>query len=496
MNTLILLARKLNLTSRLFVMGLICVSALALCAVAGWWTSNTLTDRSERVFVTKDLVADILPPPMYLIELRLLVSRLFEGSVSAQEAQIEIAAIIKAYDDRVKHWQANPPYGLEKSLLGAQHRDGLKLIEAATAIVDSAAHGGDIPNVGELTKLNELYEAHRKGVDQTVIAGTRFAELEKTGFEHQAVLAWQVQLMVVLVASILMIGVIYLTAIATLRPLTQVRHAIDRMSSGDLSTGVSDAASDEIAQLGGTLNTMQASLRTLATNVRNSATQVAAASSQIAQSSNELANLTMSGATAVEAIVSSIGRVESSAMQSFDDARKALEFTEHSTRVTEEAGNVVKRMVTTMHEINEQSARIVEITSVIDSISFQTNILALNAAVEAARAGEQGRGFAVVAQEVRALAHRSKISAKEIKELIDVSTTRVGHGTQHATEVERTMAKITEANGQVAQIIHNMTDAVTEQREKHRADCHVIESDRSRQPATHRDGRRNGSSDP
>ncbi|NEL42309.1 MAG: methyl-accepting chemotaxis protein, partial [Xanthomonas perforans] len=90
-----------------------------------------------------------------------------------------------------------------------------------------------------------------------------------------------------------------------------------------------------------------------------------------------------------------------------------------------QGGEIVSKVVGTMAGIEASSKKIADIISVIDGISFQTNILALNAAVEAARAGEQGRGFAVVASEVRTLAQRSTAAAKEIKSLIDDSVERV-----------------------------------------------------------------------
>lgn len=101
-----------------------------------------------------------------------------------------------------------------------------------------------------------------------------------------------------------------------------------------------------------------------------------------------------------------------------------------ATEATERGGSAVHEVVATMQQIAQESGKIADITTVIQSISFQTNILALNAAVEAARAGEEGRGFAVVAAEVRSLAQRSAAAAKDIQTLIDTSVERVNDGSR------------------------------------------------------------------
>jgi methyl-accepting chemotaxis protein len=148
-----------------------------------------------------------------------------------------------------------------------------------------------------------------------------------------------------------------------------------------------------------------------------------------------------------------------------DNARKADQLAQGAAGSAEQGSQAMSQVVGNMEAISASSRKVADITSVIDSIAFQTNILALNAAVEAARAGEQGRGFAVVAAEVRSLAQRCAQAAKEIKGLIVDSTEQIAHGGQLVAQVSESMGGIVAQAKQVSEVIADISRAAKEQSE-------------------------------
>jgi methyl-accepting chemotaxis protein len=156
-------------------------------------------------------------------------------------------------------------------------------------------------------------------------------------------------------------------------------------------------------------------------------------------------------------------QLTSTVRQSADNAKQANQLASSASAAAVKGGDVVGQVVATMEDIATSSKKIAEIINVIDGIAFQTNILALNAAVEAARAGEQGRGFAVVAGEVRNLAQRSAQAAREIKNMINDSVSKVDAGSRLVNTAGASMGEIVNQVKRVTDLIAEITSAANEQ---------------------------------
>ncbi|MGU7769245.1 methyl-accepting chemotaxis protein [Burkholderia sp. MR1-5-21] len=247
------------------------------------------------------------------------------------------------------------------------------------------------------------------------------------------------------------------------RPLADALAHFDAIAAGDLRRRIVVKRRDEMGQLLDGLAKMQRGLVETVGTVRGGSESIATAAKQIAAGNIDLSSRTEEQAAALQETASSMEQLTGTVKQNADNARQASALAANASEIANKGNVVVGQVVGTMGEINQSSAKIADIITIIEGIAFQTNILALNAAVEAARAGEEGRGFAVVAGEVRSLAQRSSAAAKEIKMLIDASVARIRSGSTLVDEAGRTMTDVIGAVQRVTDIMGEIAAASEEQ---------------------------------
>lgn len=248
------------------------------------------------------------------------------------------------------------------------------------------------------------------------------------------------------------------------RPLNRIRDHFQLIASGDLSQPVPLQASRNcVGKLVPLLTAMQESLRDAVSAIRQGSEHIWHGARDISAGNQNLSTRTEEQASALVETAASMEQLTATVQHNADNAHEASELAKKASATASKGGELVGEVVTTMTGISGSSKKIADITTVINSIAFQTNILALNAAVEAARAGEQGRGFAVVAGEVRNLASRSGQAAKEIDALIADSVARVDRGAELVNQAGVTMAEIVDAVAQVTGIMQQIASATDEQ---------------------------------
>ncbi len=258
------------------------------------------------------------------------------------------------------------------------------------------------------------------------------------------------------------------------RSYGDIANTFDALSHGDLSQTITNEYTGEFENIKNNANNTLYKLTEIVESIKGITSIVKEGSVSIAMSSSELAMRTNSQAAAIEETAASMHELDSTVDSNSENASHVNDFVIGASNNATRGVDVIRRVVTTMEDIRESSRKVVDIISVIDGISFQTNILALNAAVEAARAGEQGRGFAVVATEVRSLAQRAAAAAGEIKILINDSVEKIEDGSKLVVDAGHTMEDIVGSIRTVTEMIGQISVASTEQSQGIRQANHAI----------------------
>lgn len=395
----------------------------------------------QKIVLVKDLVADILPPPEYIIESHLSVLQILATRNKAkQQAWLENLERVE------KEFRARHDFWLEDTILPPELKE--QITESVFKPAEEyyqVLHAEFLPPLqkGQLSdakiafnRLDELYGVHRKAVDKLVADSLA----EQAAIEQQtrsAVDQFESVLLAILVVSTLLVSAVVMVILQGLRRRfggepVQVEQVLQKVAQGDFSgrglqlehtpehsvLGQALSMRNQLRQLLGTFADMAVALDQSAGGLQKDAKR----GEQDAQVQQDDAR-TM--AAAIEELSVSIDQLSRNSSQQLSLARGAARESDAGRQMVQQCGQVLQRLCDFVQKLSENvqrlsdnSKRIESITLTIKDVAEQTNLLALNAAIEAARAGESGRGFAVVADEVRSLSARTRQSTHEIDNIV------------------------------------------------------------------------------
>ena len=478
---------RFSVLQQLLFLTAISVTGLIVLSVTAFVIVNRVKVNGpvyQEIVQGKDLVADILPPPEYIIESYLTVLQADHETDPAKVAPyLERFKKLKGeFDERHDYWNKNLPEGeLKKLLVDSSYQPAVAFYQCAQSDFFPALQAGDRSKADQaLVKLSALYETHRKQIDQLVtLTNAKDDQIEKQtagllGKYNAFMLA--LSLLVIagcVLASWLTIGSIRGTFLAC-------RAITDAIGAGDLSIQVPIAGRGSIRLMLVSLKSMVERFQGVVNQIGstsallvNSTGELSRTSREIAANAENAASESESIATAGEQMAATSGEISRSCHEAAGNSQatsaialSGVEVVESTIAVMRQIAERVKGLSGTVELLGQRSDQIGEIIGTIEDIADQTNLLALNAAIEAARAGEQGRGFAVVADEVRALAERTTRATREIGDMIKAiqSETRgvVRAMEQGVLEVESGTGEATRSSDALREILHQV-NAVSSQ---------------------------------
>ena len=495
---------RLTIARAMVLFGLVTTAGLAAVVFTGIYALGEVKVGGpvyNKLKLGNDLVADILPPPEYVIESYLEATLALNNPAALATRRDRLVQLKKEYDERHEFWlKSDLDPALKAKLVESSHREVQRFWSAIEQTFLPALAKSDAAAAAKsYAEITAAYLAHRALIDEIVTktnddnAATEAAATQRvTTF---TIVLWSISGLVFLMIG----GGLFSVGLGVIQPMTGMTDVMARLAGGRLDIEIPSLhRADEVGAMARAVQVFkenaervqameseQAALKLKAEQDRKAAMgqvadgfeqaigrivqMVSSASSEIEVAAGSLtrtaeANNTLT-ATASSASGRASGNAQSAAAASEQMASSVTEIgrqVQQSETITDIAVRQAEQTNERIAELSQAASRIGEVVKLIAAVAEQTNLLALNATIEAARAGEAGRGFAVVASEVKALAAQTAKATEEIGAQIAQMQSATQQSVSAIKAIGATIGQISEISTAIAAAVEQQGTATQE----------------------------------
>jgi methyl-accepting chemotaxis protein len=250
---------KLRMRATVFVFGAAMAIGIVLAVTINVLSLNKVRIGGatyDEIVQVKDLVADILPPPLYVIEAYLEAGLAFNHIKPLSEAQSRIAELRKQYDERREFWQGSSlDRAIKQKLTESSHTHAARfwsLIERD--LFPAIERKDDAAARKAYSELTEQYQAHRAVIDEIVTDSDAMTKaVEATAAEQGAIARWSTGIVDVVLLMLLALGIVTIIR-RMVSPLVRITAVMRSMANGNFEEAIpSTDRHDEIGEMANAL---------------------------------------------------------------------------------------------------------------------------------------------------------------------------------------------------------------------------------------------------